>query len=148
MKKLILAISATVFSLAVHAVTVNWNTDVDWGDIQWHQKVISEGGKITQAHITAGAKWALRLNMRFSKGVPTSGCLLMLGRTLNGGGTGGIMLSLSENGLTASLTDENHTATFSGTATLEMGLNQIVLAVDRRGAGTDYQALVSVFVNG
>lgn len=146
-KKLLLVAVATLSLSAAHAVTINWNQDVDWGNIRWRQLSFGSEQTADIYHIGSSTKQAFRLNVRFSNGVPVSGCLLMIGGTLNGGGVGGIVLSLSEEGLIATLTDENHTATFNGSGRLETGLNQVVVVVDR-GVANDYGAAISIFING
>lgn len=148
MKRVVFAIYAVVFSFAVHAVTVNWVEDVNWGDMRWRGLNNLEDGERDISHIKDTVKAAYRVNIGFLNGVPTSGCVLMLGGICGGAGGYGIALTATENGLVASLKDENHTATFQGTATLKTGENQLVLAIDRNGWETNYKADVSIFVNG
>lgn len=148
MKRVVFAIYAVVFSFAAHAVTVNWDEDVNWGDMRWRGLNNLEDGERDISHIKDTAKAAYRVNIGFSNGVPTSGCVLMLGGICGVKGGYGITLAATENGLVASLKDENHTATFQGTATLKTGVNQLVLAIDRNGWETNYKADISIFVNG
>ena len=148
MKRMLAYLFIVLGVLTAQAVTVNWNEDVDWGDIRWRRLDYLGDGERDISHIDATAKAAYRVNIGFSNGVPTSGCVLMLGGTCGGKGGYGITLATTENGLVASLKDENHTATFQGTATLKTGVNQLVLAIDRKGSATNYQAEISIFVNG
>lgn len=112
MKKTLLAAVAALLALAAPAVTVNWNQDVDWGDVTWRGLNMTDGWRDI-GHIGATTKAVYRLNIRFRQGVPTSGCVLMLGGTVGGVGGYGITLSATANGLVASLKDENHEAGFT-----------------------------------
>lgn len=150
MKRFLIASLAALAALSAQAVTIDWNNDVDWGGINWRGLNAAGGDKESGfyrdiGHIGTTAKAAFRLNVRFPGTVPTAGCLLMAGGT-----GGGIKLSLAENGLMASFTDERDTQAIAGSAKLEAGLNQVVLAIDRSTnvGGDAYHALISIFVNG
>lgn len=61
----------------------------------------------------------------------------------------GISLLVGSNGsLTGSLRDEKGTRALTGQGQLIQGQNEIVLALERQGATSDYHTLVSIFVNG
>lgn len=147
MKRIMSLACAMFFTLTATAVTIDWNKDVNWGDMRWRGLNNLEDGERDIGHIKETTKAAYRVNIRFSNGVPTSGCVLMLGGTVGDIGGYGIKLSLTENGLAALLKDENHTATFTGGGEVIEGLNQIVVTVDR-GVGPNYGAANSVFLNG
>lgn len=112
MKKTLLAAVVALLAFAAPAVTINWNEDVDWGNINWRSLNVANGWRDI-GHIGATTKAAYRLNIRFAQGVPTSGCVLMLGGTVGGVGGHGITLSATAKGLMASLKDENHEANFT-----------------------------------
>ena len=150
MKRFCIACLTALAALSAQAVTIDWNKDVDWGGINWRGLGFMDGDKESGfyrdiGHIGTTAKAAFRLNVRFPGTVPTAGCLLMAGGT-----GGGIKLSLAENGLMASFTDEHGTQTIAGSAKLEAGLNQVVLAIDRSTnvEGIAYHSVISIFVNG
>ncbi len=150
MKRFCIACLTALAALSAQAVTIDWNNDVDWGEINWRGLNAAGGNRESGfyrdiGHIGTTAKAAFCLNVRFPGTVPTAGCLLMAGGT-----EGGIKLSLAENGLMASFTDERGPQTIAGSAKLEAGLNQVVLAIDRSTnvGGDAYHALISIFVNG
>ena len=148
-----LAAIAALTASAAQAVTINWNTDVPWGDVKWRQITPNATGYRDVSHIDPnGGKAAYRLNVRFSDSLPSAGTLVMLGGLLAESYAvrdAGLTLALDGTGtLKATLRDMSGTHTLSGSGNLVQGLNQIVLAIEREYVDERYHAVVSVFVNG
>lgn len=148
-----LAAIAALTASAAQAVSINWNTDVPWGDISWRQITPNATGYRDVSHIDPnGGKAAYRLTVRFSDSLPSAGTLVMLGGLLDATYVvreAGLTLALDGTGtLKVTLRDMSGTHTLSGSGNLVQGLNQIVLAIEREYVDERYHAVVSVFVNG
>lgn len=156
MKRWTLAMLAACAAFVAQALPVDWNDDVPWGDLNWRgaEPSESEGGGYSRdiTRVSQGTNVALLMNMRFTDALPSSGTLLLLGGALSGSADegGGIRLYVTENGgLGADITDEKGTRAIAGSASLEQGLNQVVIALDRQSvAGDTYHAEIAIFVNG
>lgn len=154
MNRLLFTCLATLATFAAHAATsFAWDTEAQAGDLDWKTGSFNETGYAKVSHISAdGGKAAFRLNVSFADQLPSSGTLLMLGGQLSAeylDRDAGISLLVGSNGsLTGSLRDEKGTRALTGQGQLIQGQNEIVLALERQGATSDYHTLVSIFVNG
>lgn len=148
-----LAAFAALTACAAQAVTIDWNNDVQWGDVSWRYLGMNASGYRDISHISAdGGKAAYRLNVRFSDSLPSAGTLVMLGGLLEDSYAvreAGITLALNGTGtLKATLRDTQGTRALSGSRNLVQGLNQIVLAIEREQVEERYHSVISIFVNG
>ena len=155
MKRWTLAMLAACAAFAAQASPVDWDTDVPWGDIRWRdlqEYPSANGGYYTPvSYVSMGTNVAALLTVDFAGALPSSGTLLMLGGDMGeGGGRGGIRLSVTENGgLAVTIVDERGSRTVAGEASLVQGQNQVVLALDRQKTDLDpYAASIAIFVNG
>lgn len=156
MKRWALAMLAACAAFAAQALPVDWNTDVPWGDLNWRKLQMhtpEDGGDGLYTPVTRvqqGTNAAVLLTVRFTESLPSTGTLLMFGGDLQGGGSGGIRLSVTEGGgLAMTVVNERGSQTVDGSASLVQGQNQVAIALNRQSvSGDTYHAAVSIFVNG